>query len=442
MIKKLKEFLKRFPRHWLTAMSLWMSKAIACLVQIVSIRTLLSYLGEDRYAVYIIAYSIAGWAAFSSFGVSNALQNFISESRVKNESADKYLISTLQISFISVAFFIVVILLFSGMSQEIIFRKFSLDIPEVKTMPIVAIVAIVSVFTMLFYNANSVYLALHKGFVIGIVTSMVSVMSMTAIVLLNRHQIMPHNIILALLIFLLPPFFCHGMLFMSVFKKYISKIFHIDVIAIKELFIRGLKFYGTSIFYIVYMQMDYIIISQTLNPNSILEYNIFLRFFMMPIFLFITFAGASWPRFSEMFVSKNFVQIKTLLKRYFVYATVFVILCSLMIYAFAPMAIKLLMPGVIINYSIALVILFFIYTLLTCWVELARTFLYSINALRVFWIYMPIQILISVPCQFFLSKKFGPEGIVMGFIISILLTMFWILPIKIKKVLRQNRDSK
>jgi O-antigen/teichoic acid export membrane protein len=441
MIKKTKQFLKQFPRHWLTAASQWISKAIISLVQIVSIRTLLLYLGEDRYAVYIIAYSIAGWASLSSFGIASALQNFISESRAKNENADKYLISALQISIILIIIFSGLILLFSGFSQEIIFRKFALSIPQVKTLPIVATVAIISVLTVIFQTAYQVYLALHKGFITGIFTSFAAIFSMAAIVLLNRHQIIPQSIILALLIFCLPQMLCALILFIKIFQRYFLHIFCIHLIAAKELLIRGLKFYGISIFYTVYMQMDYIIISQTLSPNSILEYNIFLRFFMMPIFLFITFAGASWPRFSEMFVSKNFAQIKTLLKRYFIYATVFVTFCAIMIYLLAPTAIKLLMPSVQINYSSLLVILFFIYTLLTCWGELAKVFLYSINALRVFWIYMPIQILISLPCQFFLSKKFGPEGIVMGFIISILLTIFWIAPLKIKKVLKQNMDK-
>jgi hypothetical protein len=38
--------------------------------------------------------------------------------------------------------------------------------------------------------------------------------------------------------------------------------------------------------------------------------------------------------------------------------------------------------------------------------------------------------------QFYLSKKYGTEGVIMGLLISIVLTAFWVLPMKTYKVLK------
>jgi hypothetical protein len=40
--------------------------------------------------------------------------------------------------------------------------------------------------------------------------------------------------------------------------------------------------------------------------------------------------------------------------------------------------------------------------------------------------------------QYFLSKKYGIEGIVMGLILSIILVSIWVLPLKTYKILNSK----
>ena len=187
--------------------------------------------------------------------------------------------------------------------------------------------------------------------------------------------------------------------------------------------------------------MDYLIISQTLKPQDIIAYSIFLRFFILPIFMFISFCAASWPRLCEMFICKKINELKGILRRYLLYAFLLTFVCSLAIFFLSPYILKILMPQTVIEYSKYLILFFGIYAFSNCSVELGKTFLLSINAVRVFWFYMPFQIIIGAASQFFLSKKYGAEGIVMGFIIGVLLTAFWILPLKIKKVLNSADNN-
>jgi O-antigen/teichoic acid export membrane protein len=59
------------------------SESYYCAYQHNKRRTLLLYLGEERYAVYVIVYSLIGWFSLCDLGIGSAVQNFISECRAK-----------------------------------------------------------------------------------------------------------------------------------------------------------------------------------------------------------------------------------------------------------------------------------------------------------------------------------------------------------------------
>jgi O-antigen/teichoic acid export membrane protein len=93
LFQYIKILIKQLPRHWVVASSTWISKIIVSLMQIVTIRSLLSYLGEERYAIYnMIAFSLTLWFNLVDFGLGFSLQNFISESRAKKESYENILL--------------------------------------------------------------------------------------------------------------------------------------------------------------------------------------------------------------------------------------------------------------------------------------------------------------------------------------------------------------
>jgi O-antigen/teichoic acid export membrane protein len=157
LLKFIKTFIKLLPRHLVVASSAWVSKVIVSLVQIVSIRTLLSYLGEERYAVYTIAFSFTLWFNLADFGLGFSLQNFISEAHAKKESYEKYIITTIQIIVFLLIAALLVVILISSPAQEIIFRKFTF-IQEIQNVNIIFFVGIVCVTTVVLSIVYKVYL--------------------------------------------------------------------------------------------------------------------------------------------------------------------------------------------------------------------------------------------------------------------------------------------
>ena len=65
-------------------------------------------------------------------------------------------------------------------------------------------------------------------------------------------------------------------------------------------------------------------------------------------------------------------------------------------------------------------------------------FLQSANVLKIFWIYTPIQAVICITAQYFLSLKYGVNGIVLGLILAFALTSLWAYTYKSYKLLNKK----
>jgi O-antigen/teichoic acid export membrane protein len=262
-------------------------------VQIISIRELLAYLGEDSYAVYVIAFSLIGWFSLFEFSVGSSLQNFISESRVKKENYEKYLIASLQIIAVLFVVSMFLMLIITNPIQDIIFRKF-IHISFEEKVSIIFIVGIVSLINALLSIVYRIYYALHKGYIPNIMFAVSAVISMISIVIFKRFSFIHNNLLFALLIFTLPQLIITSIHFLKMFKSFLTKIFKFDFVIIKSLFTRSVKFHGMSVIYMAYVQTDYLVMSQTLSPNEIVTYNIFIR-----VFTFYLYIRQCWELFGR-----------------------------------------------------------------------------------------------------------------------------------------------
>jgi O-antigen/teichoic acid export membrane protein len=438
LFQHIKTFIKQLPRHWVVASSAWISKVMVSLVQIVSIRTLLSYLGEERYAVYTIAFSLALWFSLADFGLGLSLQNFISEARAKKESYEKYIIAALQLIILLLIVTLIAVVFISTPIQEIVFRKFTF-IQEIEDVHIIFIVGIICTTTAILGITYKVYYALHKGYIPNIMPAITAITSMTLIVLFNRYSPLQHSILSALLIFTLPQLLLVLITFTVIFKDYFAKIFSFNFEVTKSLFIRSLKFYGISTLGLAYMQTDYLVMSQTLNVNEIIKYNIFSRVFMFFTFIHITMMQAIWPVSAEMFVRKEFAQIRSIIKKYISTSVIFIASGTIAVIFFSNLIIKILAPGISIASPLSLILLLGFYTILSAWQNTFASLLQSMNVLKIFWIYLPPMLVINILSQYFMSKKYGADGVVVGLILSMLAVSFWVLPFKIFKVLRNTK---
>ena len=106
------------------------------------------------------------------------------------------------------------------------------------------------------------------------------------------------------------------------------------------------------------------------------------------------------------------------------------------VYLFKDYVLKILAPNLNIAVGLIFFVLFIIYYIMRVISDTYAMFLQSVNYLKIFWIYTPFQALISISAQYFLSLKYGIYGIILGLIISFLLTSAWICPYKSYKIFK------
>jgi O-antigen/teichoic acid export membrane protein len=259
---------------------------------------------------------------------------------------------------------------------------------------------------------------------------------MVIIVIINNCFQEKGNILLALLVFTVPQLLFVLFPFIKVFKNYFSRLLEFNTYVLKVLIVRATKFHGTIMVSLAYMQTDYLVMSQTLSVNEIVGYNIFMRVFMFFSYAYISFLAAFWPVSSEMYVNKIFKVIKNKIKKHLTYVTLSMVLGTIFIMIFSKSIIKILAPEQNISPTFWFMLLLGIYILVKAWHDTFAMFLQSINVLKIFWIYMPLQVIINLLLQYFLSQTYGVNGIVLGLIISTVCVSIWVLFIKTSKILK------
>ncbi|MDR3113285.1 MAG: MATE family efflux transporter [Endomicrobium sp.] len=430
-IKNLFYYFKHPPRHIVVAASAWASKVITAFTGFISIRELILYLGEEKYAIYAIAYSLIGWFTISQFGIGSSLQNFISESRVKNNNYDKYMISALQLIVIFFTVSLLIIFPLSNHIQSFIFRKFG-----TLNEPIVLCVSVVTLITVMSGIAYNVLFAWHKGYIPNILPAIASTISLISIIILRCYT-SSTNLTAALLIFLLPQMLLAVFFFIKTFKIFFTKFFNINIENIKALFLRASKFYLITLLGTIYTLTDYIIASQFLSTSEIVKYNIFMKIFLLPIFVYESLLAAIWPVRSEMYIKGNFREIKAMTFRYCAYGIFLMLIFTLLIIIFKDFVIKLLSPDTAIVTSDAFIAAFAVYAIIRSLTQNYITLLESVNVLRIFAISFPFLVTLNIFLQCFFAKQYGAIGILFSLILS-QVAFIWIYQIKIYKILKHS----
>lgn len=428
------------PSHYFVTASAWISRISIAVIQIFTIRTLLLYLGQDKYAAYIIIYSLLPWCNLADFGIGTALQNYISESRVKGRDYNIYIKTCFQI--ISLIFFILIpiLILFSNYLQTFLLKHY-LYINEIKNINIILIICFIYIILSFVNISIKILYAMQKGVIPNILQMVSYIISAVFIVILKKFFTATSSITIALLCFSLPQILIMAIPFIKIFKNSIKHIAKVDLPVFKEFIIRAVKFGGFAFMALAVLQIDYFVMARTIDPVSITSYNIFNKVFIFAFFIYSSLLSAFWPVSSELFNNHNYVKLKNLLKNYTYIGILFMFLCIIFVYIFKNFIIKILAPDMFFTLNISFFILFSLYYILRVISDTYAMFLQSINVLKIFWIYTPVQACISITAQYFLSIKYGINGIILGLILSFIFTSAWILPYKSYKIFKSKSNN-
>lgn len=428
--KKIGLFSWPMPKHMLVAASAWGSRILMAALQFASIRVLMSGLGMEQYAIFALLIGLTGWFSLADMGIGVSLQNYISERRARGELYNDYIKTASGLVIIlSVLLLILFYITSPYLSKGLLWQFGWLSLLEKNNLFFSA--GILFIWAALGGISYKIWYAEQKGYFANIFPAIAALLGYLGIVIVNNFNF-NNKLSISLIVFLAPNmFFAFGSLIYQVYFRS-NKASSFDINIAKKLLIRAGQFWLFFLAGILVLQMDYVVISQFLKPADIVSYNVSTKIFGLVFFVYTSMLSALWPVFSEKIIEKKWDIVKINTKKYLIFGFIFIAINTIALAYFMPKIVEILSPKEIIHVEIKFIILLGLYFIIRVWTDTFAMILQSMNKLGPFWIYVPIQAVISVGLQCLLAPRFGLFGVVSGLILSFILTVAWGLPYAVK----------
>ncbi|WP_022854414.1 MATE family efflux transporter [Thermodesulfatator atlanticus] len=416
----------RLEKHHYIAFVGWISKIITAVLLLINTRILIDLIGIEGFAAHSIIFSLIGWLALFNLGLPNAVQNTISKYRV-NKLSYAEILSVVEFLVITI-FWIAIPVLFL-LSYGV--KKFLLNNYQFVNL----LSLFISLFLIFLNGLTEIYskilFAEHRGYLPNMYPAIISISIFFILVIFKFLGITKFNVVLC------SYFIPYAFVFMLAHMQSVGFIFpKFNRLMIKELFSLSKKFFIFALLAALTLRVDYIIMSKILNAQEIAIYNVDFKVFSLFSVLYNTLLFALWPVMSELLHKKEFLLAKKKLFSTLKIGFALVICGTLFVIIFKNSLFQIITGRKELYLSYTTAILTGIYFLVRIWTDTFAAAVQSINEVSILIKTVPFQAFISLIGQWFFGSLYGINGIFLGLILSFLLTVAWILPIKFYKIIK------
>lgn len=434
----------RLPKHIIVAASSWGARFITACVQIVSIGIFIESIGNEGYAAFALLSGLAAWAVLFDFGVGSSLQNYISELKAEGKEYDVYIFVAFSISLILLLIVMALLYPISYGLSNIYLKNISASSITDKNISFylsASIFVLMSMGSLLF----KVWFAEQRGWLANILLALSSVLGLLLVYFAwSEYKTSSLNFIFLL-------FYGPAALISFVFLcvRVLRYIYLCSAPSLKEivtvassLIKRGRAFWFFTLIATIVLQADYIVMSQKLNSSEIVTYVLLMKIFTFISFFYSALLQALWPECVELRVKRQWGKLNSLVYRYIAAGCVLVITFTLLLFVFKSEIMSFVSKGSLSHVENGIIALIGLYFILRVWSDTYAMLHQSMNYLSPLWKLVPIQAVISLGLQWFLCDLIGLYGIVLGLILSFILTVVVFLPLsynrKVKEYMRES----
>ncbi len=403
----------------------WISKVISASLSIINTRLLIELFDFKGFAAYSVIISLSGWVALLNFGIGPAIQNEISKYKSEGKDVKSLLSLSFSLILLIISISIPLLLLITLFIKKVLLSNYSFI--SIYSLYITLFFLLLAGITDIYYK---ILFAEYRGYLSNIYPALLSLFVLMFLIILKTLNIKDFNILLIcvfspyLIIFFLSHFTSLGFIKPKFDIKLFKEVIHIA----KKFFLFAILSNST-------LNIDYIVMSKIINEKDISIYNINMKIFNFIFMFYNTILFALWPVVSEIFYKKQFKKIDDKIFKTIKIGIFYLIIGFSLIYVFKKNIFNFISgKNIIVSYTT--IILTAIYFLLRIWTDTFAIILQSMNELNIFIKVVPIQSIISMILMLFMGKLIGINGILLGLIISFLLTVAWILPYKYYNIRR------
>jgi O-antigen/teichoic acid export membrane protein len=182
------------------------------------------------------------------------------------------------------------------------------------------------------------------------------------------------------------------------------------------------------------LAVDYLILSQTLTAADISTYHILSKPFLICLFLYNALMLAVWPQCSENIALNQWSAVSAMVRKKLFIGITFMCAATLLILLFAEPAATRLFRTQTLIFPASTIVLFGAYMLLRVISDTYAMVFQSMDRLNILFVLLPLQVLMIVFGELFLSRLWGLNGLLWALIGGFSLTMVWWLPFNFRRL--------
>lgn len=396
-------------------------------------RILMDSLGLENYAVFVLLTGLTGWFMLADMGIGSSVQNHISESRARGQSYDD-LISASGLLAVLLLFVTVIALYFISPYVAPLLLKIFPFLSEAEKTKLFFLTGALSIGMGVGGIVYKVWYGEQRGYLSNIVPAIAAVVGLIGLLLVRQTPV-ENRLFLSLAAFTAPlAVLPLGVLLVQQWRvlrlrrglEYSGTKLHGTI---RRLLKRGLQFWFFAIMAAGVLQIDYIVMSQFLAAHDIAAYYISTKVFGLAFFVYSAILAALWPVFAESIAKHEWGLVQRYLRKYLALGLSFMFVCTVSLIWLMPVAVGILAPKENIIIPFGFILLLGFYHMIRVWTDTFAMVLLSISHMKPFWIYVPIQAILSIVMQWVLVPVYGLYGVALGLIASFIFTVSWALPL-------------
>lgn len=417
-------------------------KPISLVLSLVYTAMALSFLGEEKYGIWVIILNIVSWINYFDIGIGNGLRNKLAEAYAKEDykSAQAYVSTAcMGTSVISLCFCIIITLIWKlfGLSSF-----FNLDTSgENANIVIFISVFFVCVNFVLALSKTSAYAIQQPG-----LTSVTAVIGqlLQIIVLFTLSLFLQQNLMAVAVMYGVASLFDNVILYFLITHnhKYLRpKLSLIDIRYMKPLLAMGIGFFVMQICSLVLNTTDNLLISNLYGSADVTPYDMVYKCFSMFVQVHAIIIMPMWSAYTVASTNNDLAWIKKTMCKVNLITLVLSAGVIVAIFLFEPFAAIWL--GRRLVYGKSLIFIVAIYMIAQMFANNYSAFLCGVGHIRVSTIISMIGAVINIPLSVFFAQYMHMRlaGIILGSF-CVMFISFLVLPaVAHRWMSERNRNS-
>jgi O-antigen/teichoic acid export membrane protein len=192
------------------------------------------------------------------------------------------------------------------------------------------------------------------------------------------------------------------------------------------------------------LQVDYLVMSQTLPASEIVVYSLLARVFGVILVFHGVLMGSSWSELTEAVTRRDRRAADGIVRRSLIGSLGLVGVGALGVVLTADHVAAFFTSDPAIRLPRTAILLFACALGLRIWSDVHTYALLALSRFATLWWAIPAQAVVNVAAQYFLSRAYGALGVVAGLALSFL-SVAWVTPLEYRRAMREftsERESR